>query len=206
MRGVLNRELHRIFTEFSDVIKEEGISQIVGAGPSALPFSRALARAYRRRYGQKLVLVNLGEVGETIARTELKDGPVRVRKLLLDRRPKFDLESKALLLDDVVLRGASLRSLSSALSQAGLDHKSACIVDYHSTSTLPDYVGLSYNSNSRLANDLFSLAYSKRGNSVAFAQRLVAKGKRPEFILMQNATFRARLMKIADSVEPARIR
>lgn len=130
------RNLKQIFTGITDFIREHGLQQVVSAGPSAAPFSKAIQRAYANRHGGKLSIVNLGEAGETFRRLNTRK---EILAHLRRHKPYFDASRRTLLFDELALSGVSLSATSSGFAQIGVPHKTAVLVN---ASTINfDYVG-----------------------------------------------------------------
>lgn len=143
------RELHRIFTELADFVHEHELTQIVGAGPSAYPYTLALERAYNRRYGQnarKLNVVNLGRVGEDPAIMAVGRGfDAEAARAVLRSKPSLDFGRKTLILEDIVRTKFSLSALRNAFNALNIPNKTAAIANVSLMRTglwpNPDYVG-----------------------------------------------------------------
>lgn len=60
-------ELKRIFTDLADFIHEGRFQRIFSCGPSATPFAKAAARAYRQRHGSEIEVESLGLTSESLA-------------------------------------------------------------------------------------------------------------------------------------------
>lgn len=133
------RELSGIFTRLADFIHEHGLAQVVSVGPSAAPYAKHIARAYQNRHGGRIRVVNLGRIGEEIARSKSK----HKFKILLKAKPNFNLRARSLLFDEVSMTNETICGASSSFRELGLSHKTAVLVrdSTFASSNDPDFVG-----------------------------------------------------------------
>ncbi len=178
------RDLKRIFMGIADFIHEHGLQQVVSAGPSAAPFSKAIQRAYANRHGGKLSIVNLGEAGEKFRRLNTAE---EVLAHLRRHKPYFDTSRRTLLFDEFALSGVSLSMTSSGFAQIGVPHKTAVLVNGSNTNF--DYVGCKEDG-----------PFGQLGEKVDFfLSRKLKKRGTPAFRSFI-ATLKQELAEIADSV------
>ncbi|HIH20594.1 TPA: hypothetical protein HA244_04975 [Candidatus Micrarchaeota archaeon] len=141
---------------------EHNLRQVIGAGPSAEPFARAIVKAYRRRHGTKIALFSLGRLGEEIKEKE------KFAEVLKATRPKLDLNAPTLVFDELYASGETLANLSEALQKAGLRHKTAVLVaseNAQNKANKPHYIGTF--TDSSIYNPICAIG---RGTEVVFSR------------------------------------
>ncbi len=130
--------LRSTFIRLSDFMHEKGIEQIVGVGPSATPYIRAIARAHRNRRGVTLKLIALGELGEQVADVAHSGKVEKAASLLSARKiqPK-----KTLLFDEVVHIGKQILGVKSVFDHLKIPHETATLASSSDYSPLLSFVG-----------------------------------------------------------------
>ncbi len=197
-------KLRHIFTRLSDFIAENKLEQIVGVGPSASPYVRALARAHKNRHGVELKVIALGPLGEKLSWT--KPGAEEDVKRALSATRKFDFSKPSLLLDEVVQIAVRFGNLSRILNSLNFPHKNAALLSYTKLRAHPGFprsfhlhfVGEEFGKGS----DFDNAVYLERG--AAFGLSLGdRKLKRPDKSWLDKMKrVRKELREIADSVSP----
>ena len=174
----VREHLKRMITEVTDLIHEHGIRQIIGAGPSASPFTRAIAAAYRQRHDIRLKVQNLGNVAETLTKDPAYRSLERpkIRRFISEHRPNFSFEEPSLIFDEVVFHGTNISRLKTVLEEAGTQCKTAGFaVAYERTARDLDYSGYRRNENEDIGDATFQAIVDKvyigRGVGVPKARR-----------------------------------
>ncbi|MFH0713174.1 MAG: hypothetical protein V1722_01445 [Candidatus Micrarchaeota archaeon] len=117
------RTLGRMLVRLSDFMHKKGIKQIVGIGPTATPYVRAIARAHANRYGVKLKVVALGHAGERISRAA-NDISIPLAADLLSNE-LADCRKKTLLFDEIVDKGTQMKGIKAAFKHLQIPHETA---------------------------------------------------------------------------------
>lgn len=138
-----SEELLEIFTRLADFMHEHELQQVVSAGPSAAPFAKAVARAYEKRHGKPISVVNLGGLGEKLARTKRIPSFRYLNSLLQRRKPGFDSGKKTLLFDEAARWHGTINGISKVFTRMNVPHKTAVIAvdQYFASDKDPDFVG-----------------------------------------------------------------
>ncbi len=199
-------KLRNIFTRLSDFIAEHKLEQIVGVGPSASPYARALARAHKNRHGVELKVIALGLIGEKLSWT--KPGAEEDVKRALSASRKFDFSKPSLLLDEIVQSAFCFGNLSRILNSLNFPHKNAALLSYTKFRAYPNFprsFNLHFIGEEIDSGSAFNEAvYLKRGAAFGFAGT-GEKLKRPDKSWLDKMKkARKELREIADSVSPVK--
>ncbi len=123
-------ELVRIFTDLTDFINKHGLEQIVSIGPSAGPFAKHVAAAYRQRHSKPLRVVNLGKLGEALSLTRSSQPPSSevLKKVIIKIKGNSNQFRPTLVFDEASNSGRSVAEASEKFNELGLPHKTAVLI------------------------------------------------------------------------------
>lgn len=127
---ILNMDIetqHSILAEsyerLADYIHDNNISQLVGEGVSASPFTRIIKRAYKQRYGKEARPLNVVNLGLYANYIKHKSGNVPEAEEL---RNKLKINSKnTLILSETISSGISIRAVKRFIKQLKIPVKTA---------------------------------------------------------------------------------